>query len=240
MVSLMSWRSSSSMHSIAKPDAQICREVLEELRWDPRIAHAQVGVSSNNAVVTLTGVVDSYARKLAAQQAAHRVWGVLDVANDIEVRPSGVARRSDAEIAQAVRHALQWDALVADDLIHSTVSNGWVTLSGAVERCAQRDEAMRAVRNLAGVTGVTNSIMVAHAGNGPPLAEGEQLRASIMHALERQADRRAGSLTIDVRDGVVTLSGRVQSQAERETIRATVACAPGVRSVQDRLVVRSG
>ena len=111
-----------------KSDEHIHQAVLRELRWDSRVGETEVGVEVDQGVVTLTGTVASYATKLAAQAAAHRVTGVLDVANDIRVRIPGSRGRTDTEIAQAVRHALAADVLVPDTSITSTVTDGWVTL----------------------------------------------------------------------------------------------------------------
>ena len=124
----------------------------------------------------------SYATKLAAQAAAHRVTGVLDVANDIRVRIPGRQGRTDTEIAQAVRHALAWDVLVPDTSITSTVTDGWVTLEGQVERLREREDAERAVRYLQGVRGVTEQ-----AGVRPPTVQPERVREVIEEALERCA-----------------------------------------------------
>ena len=106
-----------------KSDDELQSEVIFQLGWDSRVKQAEIGVTVHRGIVTLTGNVDNYAKKLAAQQAAHRVKGVLDVVNDIEVRIPGSLHRSDEEIAKAVRHALEWNVLVLADNIHSTVAN---------------------------------------------------------------------------------------------------------------------
>jgi osmotically-inducible protein OsmY len=143
-----------------KTDVQIQRDVENELRWDTRLLTTAIGVGVKRGIVTLTGVVESWAKREAAQRAAHRVASVLDVANDLEVRPPGSTGRTDAEIAAAVRGALQWDVLVPDEKIRSTVARGIVTLEGEVELWTQRDDAARAVRNLEGVVLVLNEIVV--------------------------------------------------------------------------------
>jgi osmotically-inducible protein OsmY len=146
--------------TIAKSDMEIQKDVLDEIRWDGRVLVTDVGVEVNKGVVTLTGTVDSYAKKAAAQEAARKVQGVLDVANDIVVHiPSAVAR-TDTEIAQALRQALEWNVFVPHERIQSTVADGHVTLSGTVEMWAQRDEAYRAVAKLEGVRSVLNNITV--------------------------------------------------------------------------------
>ncbi|HEY7547501.1 MAG TPA: BON domain-containing protein, partial [Blastocatellia bacterium] len=103
----------------SKSDAQIQQEVLQELKWDSRVDESEIGVSVSDGVVTLTGTLGNYAKKLAAQEAAHRVAGVLDVANDIQVRVFESVNPSDTEIAQAVRRALEWDVWVPDERIQS-------------------------------------------------------------------------------------------------------------------------
>lgn len=211
-----------------KTDTQIHHDVLEELKWDSRVDETEVGVQVHNGVVTLTGMVTSWAKRLAAQEAVQRVIGVLDVANDLKVNTPGT--RTDTEIAQAVRQALEWDVFVPDETIRSTVSNGWVTLEGTVDRTSQREDAQRAVRNLFGVRGVTN--MIALKDTAPVT---EDVRKAIEQTLERRAEREARRIRVDVRDGIATLTGTVHTWAERKSVLAAVRFTPGVRSVDDRL-----
>jgi len=213
-----------------KSDNEIKNQVLRELKWDSRIGWSEIGVEVMEGVVTLTGVVSSYAQKLAAQEAAHRINGVLDVANDVEVRPEGVFVRLDAEIALAVRHVLEWDALVPDERIKSTISDGWVTLEGDVDFWQQREDAERTVLRLEGVIGVTNEITVA-----PKVVDAEELREEIEYALERRADREAERLRIEVQDGAVDLFGRVHSWQEKRAVVGSISHAPGVAQIRDHL-----
>jgi hypothetical protein len=186
-------------------------------------------------LVTLTGTVSSYAKRMAAQEAAHRVAGVLDVVNDIQVHLQGSLARTDTDIAQAVRHALEWDVVVPDTEIRSTVSDGWVTLDGEVGTWHERDSAERAVRNLAGVRGVNNRIKV-----NLPYVKTETIRDEIEEALERRADRHAKNIQIEIRDGVVKLTGPVHSWAEREAVIGAARYTPGVVSVADHLHLEGG
>jgi osmotically-inducible protein OsmY len=191
-----------------------------------------IGVSVKKGVVTLTGAVDSYAKKLAAQKAAHRVPGVLDVANEIEVKVTGSLRRTDSEIAQATRHALEWDVLVPSDQIHSTVANGWVTLEGEAEYYSERADAERAVSRLTGVRGVTNNIAVC----APPV-EPERMKSLIEDVLERRAGLEAKRIRVSVNEGDVTLMGAVKSWDEKKAILGAVGHAPGVKMIHDHLFI---
>jgi osmotically-inducible protein OsmY len=174
----------------------------------------------------------SYAQKIAAQEAAHRVLGVLDVANDIQVSPTEAHARDDTTIAHAVRSALEWDALIPDDGIQSTVSAGWVTLEGEVDFWRERLDAERVVRRLNGVLGVINKITI-----HKQVVNEEQLRKEIEHALETRADRQADRLRIELKDGVVDLFGRVHSWQEKKAVLGSVGHAPGVTQVRDHLRV---
>jgi osmotically-inducible protein OsmY len=213
-------------------DNQIKTQVARELKWDSRIGWAQIGVAVNDGVVTLTGSVTSYAKKLAAQQAAHRILGVLDVVNEIVVAPSGLLIRTDEDIARAIRHVLEWDALVPDERIKSTVSDGWVTLEGDVDRWREREHAERTVLRLEGVIGLTNEIKVA-----PEQVDVRNLRKQIECALERRADRQTERLRIDINGGEVDLSGRVHSWQEKRAVIGSISHAPGVSVVRDHLRV---
>jgi osmotically-inducible protein OsmY len=216
--------------AIKKTDTQIHHDVLEELQWDSRVDEKEVGVQVAGGVVTLTGTVTSWAKRMAAQEAAHRVIGVLDVANDIQVKALGGLVPTDTEIAQAVRRALEWDVFVPEEKITSTVTGGWVTLEGTVEGWSQRNDAERAVRNLTGVKSVVNKITVM-----PPNAVTEDVQKAIEQALERRAEREARQIRVDVRDGTVTLTGSVHSWAERKSVLAAARFTPGVRTVEDHL-----
>jgi osmotically-inducible protein OsmY len=216
-----------------KTDVQIQQDVIEELRWDDRVDVTDIGVEVSRGVVTLTGTVDRYAKKLAAVDAAHRVAGVRDVANEIEIHDARAPGKSDTEIAQAVRETLAWDTLVPADRIHSTVSHGWVRLEGRVSRWRDRIEAGEAVRRLAGVRGVTNEIAVAPERPADPAA----IHRAIERALERRADREADRIAVHVDDGCVTLTGTVRTWPEKRALVGTASHAPGVREVIDHLRV---
>ena len=215
-----------------RSDRDLKQRILRKLKWDSRIDWASINVEVNDGVVTLTGSVSSYAQKIAAQEAAHRVAGVLDVANDIEVAPLDRFVRTDSEIAGAVRNALEWDALVPNELIQSTVSDGWVTLEGEANYWRERNDAEQAIRRLAGVVGVINKITIRK-----QQVNEAQLREEIEFALERRAEREAERLRIEVSDGAVDLWGRVHSWQERRAVLGSISHAPGVTQVKDHLRV---
>jgi osmotically-inducible protein OsmY len=215
-----------------KSDREIQEDVMLELRWDSRVDQTEIGVEVDKGVVTLTGTVNSYAKKVAAKEAAHRVLGVLDVADDVQIKPPGSLKRTDTEIAHAVRLALEWDAFVPDQKIRSTVASGFVTLEGEVTTLREKEDAERVVRALAGVEGVGNRLTIK-----PIKADPIKLRKSIEEALERRAQREAEKIRVRVEDGTVILEGRVPTWAERTAIMGTVCHAPGVRAVSDRLTV---
>lgn len=215
-------------------DSQIHAEVLDELTWDIQVDETDVGVEVDNGVVTLTGTVESYAKKVAAQDAAHRVRGVLDVVNDVEVRTPASPGRSDTEIAHGVRQALEWDALVPHENIHTTVENGWVTLDGSVPRFADRLTVEQTVRRLVGVCGISNRLTVV---NPTPSPSPSAIRGTIELALERRAEREARKIEVDVHGNDVTLSGAVHSWGDRQAVVNAAAHAPGVRHLEDTITI---
>jgi osmotically-inducible protein OsmY len=215
-----------------KSDGAIQQDVINELKWDSRVASTEVGVSVHKGVVTLTGTVDTWAKRLAAQEAAHRVEGVLDVANDLVVRPVGYGVRDDTEIARDVRSALQWDVLVPDERIRTTVDRGTVLLEGQVDSFAQSEDAARAIRNLSGVRGVVNRLTVKAA-----TMHADDLRNVVMDTLKRHAVQEANRVVVSIDEGVVTLTGVVSSWARREAVVAAVRNMRGVRRVEDRVRV---
>jgi osmotically-inducible protein OsmY len=212
-----------------RTDSQLKQAVLQELKWDTHVDETEVGVELQQGIVTLTGTVDSWAKRLAAQRAAHRVEGVLDVANEIQVRTPGSPGRTDTDIAEAVRRALEWDVFVPHKRVASTVSDGLVTLEGKVDSFREREDAEQAIRNLAGVRAVTNRIEVV-----PSVAPFDVKRA-ISEALERHADRTAARIAIEASDGHVRLSGVVHSYGEKAAAVGAAKGTLGVRSVDDQL-----
>jgi osmotically-inducible protein OsmY len=212
-------------------DEDIQRETLLELKWDARIAPNEIGVAVKNGVVTLTGEVDTFSKKWAAERAALRVRGVKGVANEIEVRLAPPNQQTDTQIAEAATRALALDSIVPEDAVKVTVSRGWVTLQGEVEWQYQRREAERVIRNLRGVKGVSNLVTV-RPRTGPPPAE---LRKKIEDALVRTAETDAENITVTTEGSKVILSGTVRSWAERQEAERVAWLAPGVTAVENRI-----
>jgi osmotically-inducible protein OsmY len=214
-----------------KTDAQLKKDVEAELEWDPVIDASHVGVAVADGVVTLTGHLDTFAEKYAAERAAQRVEGVKAVAVELDVKLVAGHQRSDGEIAAAVESALKWHALVPEDRIKVMVEKGWVTLSGEVDWEYQRAQAVKAVRPLTGVIGVANNI-----GLKPQVTPGN-ISARIQGALQRQAEREAKGIEVIVSGHTVTLKGQVHSWAERTAAQGAAWSAPGITSVVNQLKV---
>jgi len=217
-----------------RTDVRIQEEVLKELAWDTRLTPAEIGVQVKHGVVTLTGVVKSWAAVGAAEQAAHRVRGVLDVANDITVQLSPEYHRTDGDIAEAVRRALEWDVTVPDQQIRSTVSQGTVMLEGSVPYWGQRYDAARAVERLAGVIQVVNQITVEPTDD----VQLDEARRAVTTALELHARREAGRINLRVTDHLVDVAGTVDTWAEKEAVLGAVRGTRGVRDVSDHLRIQ--
>ena len=210
-------------------DEEIQKDVLAELKWDAQVQPNEIGVSVKDGVVTLTGWVDSYLKKWAAEDAAHRVGGVKAVANDIEVKL--FSERTDADIAEAAVRALQWDASVPADKIQVTVSKGWVMLKGEVNWNFEKQDAERVVRRLTGVKGVSNLITV------KPSTTPSELKKRIEDALVRNAKVDANKITVEVQGSKAVLKGAVRAWVEKEEAERVAWLAPGVTSVENRITL---
>jgi osmotically-inducible protein OsmY len=216
----------------AKTDQEIQRNVLDELKWDARVQPNEIGVAVKDGVVTLTGWVDSYTKKWAAEEAAHRVKGVRAVANDVEVRIPTMSERTDADIALAVTRAIEWDAMVPTEKVKVTVSKGWVTLEGAVEWQFEKEAAERAARRITGVRGVTNLVRVQPSTPSPT-----DIKQRIEAALLRDAETDAQRIQVEVSGSTVTLRGTVRSYAEKQEAARVAWSAPGVKAVENHIQV---
>ena len=223
-----------TLHPANKTDTEIQHDVARELSWDTRLAPTEVGIVVKNGVVTLLGAVDSWAKVRAAEEAAHRVRGVLDVANDLEVQFAGSGHKTDTEIAEAVRRALEWDVTVPDQRIQSTVAHGMVTLEGTVSYWNQRTDAERAVERLAGVKRVLNRIEVRPSEQVDVAAA----QTAVASALERHTAREASRIDIRAADGTVSVAGVVDTLEEKQAVLGALRGTRGVQRVEDQLQVR--
>ncbi len=209
----------------------IQRDVIDELRWDPRIHTRDLGVVESGGIVTLSGTVATYAEKWAAELAAERVAGVRAVASELTVVLCAAHVRSDADLAHRILDGFRWDVNVPDTRLLATVANGWVQLDGAVEWQYEKDAAERVVRNITGVRGITDSVHVS------PTASAYDVRTRIGEALRRQGEEQAACISVLADDHVVTLRGTVTSFAERRAAEIAAWSAPGVREVRDEIRV---
>lgn len=214
-----------------KTDLRLQQDVQDELRWEPSIKDAEIGVAVKDGVVTLSGYVNTYAQKFAAERAAERVSGIRALAEDLAVKLPGSFARSDTEIAHAAVTGLRWDIEVPDDQIKVLVENGWITLEGSVDWYFQKAAAERAVRYLTGVKGLTNMI------NVKPKVSATEVKTKIESALRRSAAVDAAKIRVETMDGTVTLRGTVRTWTERQDAERAAWAAPGVTLVKDELVV---
>jgi len=213
-------------------DKQLRKNLLDELEFEPSLDAANIGVTANDGVVSLTGHVSSYAEKTAAEGAARRVKGVRAVADEIEVRYPSDKKTSDDEIAKRALSILKWYAAIPQDAVQVTVQKGWVTLTGELAWQYQRKAAEDAVRKLSGVLGVANSISV------KPTVYVSDIKKTIEDALTRHAQLEGQAIRVSVRDrNKVLLEGKVDSWDDREAVENAAWSVAGVQSVDDRLII---
>ncbi len=212
-----------------KTDTQLQQDVMAELKWEPAVHAAQIGVEVKDGVVTLAGEVSSYAEKWNAERAAQRVNGVKALAVEMEVKLSAFGKRSDADIAESAKNILGWTSSLPEDAIKVMVEGGWLTLSGQVEWQYQRQDAASSLRYLPGVTGVSNQIAI------KPSVSALVVKSDIEAALKRRAADDAKSIAVEVKGSDVTLTGSVHSWAERELATRSAWGTAGVRHVVDKM-----
>jgi len=215
-----------------KNNEDLRNEVMDEIRWDPELRDVatEIGVASKDGVVTLSGVVTSYWKKLAAERAAQRVAGVKVVASNIDVGLSGIGKRTDTEIAEAAKNALRWNSAVNEDNLEVKVDNGWVYLEGKVDFDYEKRYAQDCVENLLGVRGVTNNITIV-----TKVINTEDIQRKIVAAYHRHASIDASSISVIAAGNKVVLKGKVSSWAERKEAERVARLAPGVSSVDNKI-----
>ena len=216
-----------------KTDAELKQDVIDELVWDASVNETRIGVSVKSGVVTLSGTVDNYAEKIAAEKATKKVKGVKAVAMDIEVRIAGSSQRTDVEIAEVALNSLKWNSTVPKDAAVVKVENGWVTLEGSVNWNYQKEAARKSVESLVGVKGVSNLIEVKSSVE-PTLVED-----SIKETYKRSATIDADNIEVKTEGHRVILTGSVTSLEERKQAEEAAWSAQGVWQVENKLMVKT-
>jgi osmotically-inducible protein OsmY len=214
--------------TLTNADIRVRDAVMRQLDWDPQVDATAIGVAAKNGTVTLTGFIDSYAGKLAAERAVKRIRGVRGVANDIQVRLK--LERTDPDITADVVRALELHHPIPDS-VQAAVHQGHVTLTGTADWMFQKHDAERAVRHIRGVRQVMNHITIA------PRAVERDVRHRIVEALHRNANLDARHIEVTVAEDRATLSGTVGTWLQRETAERAAADAPGIRGVHNHIVV---
>ena len=214
-----------------RTDFEIQQDVMAELLWEPVLNDAQIGVAVNHGVVILSGIVDTYYKKILAEKATKKVSGVKAVAEEITVKVPGSKMWTDVDIAQAVLNALKWNSAVDEARIKVRVENGEVTLEGETEWNFQKRSAQKALENLYGVGGITNNIRVKNK------VIAEDIKQKIAEAFQRHASIDSGKIKVEVIDSKIVLTGSVRSFSEKRDAERTVWSSPGVMSIENRLEI---
>ncbi|WP_276370810.1 BON domain-containing protein [Chryseolinea sp. H1M3-3] len=220
-----------------KTNDEIQKDVMAEIKWDSQLRDVfpEIGVSVKDGVVTLTGTVDNYGKKLAAEHAAQRVQGVKVVASDIEVKIPAFGMKTDTQIAEAINNALRWNSAINEDKIEVKVDNGWVDLDGEVEWEYQKIAAQNSVEDLLGVKGVTNNIHVK-----PTIIDSKDIKKRITEAFHRNATIDSGAIELETSGSEITLKGKVKSWAERKEAERVAWSSPGVLAVNNQIEIDAG
>jgi osmotically-inducible protein OsmY len=211
-------------------DKVLKQAVLDELQWDPSVNAAHIGVTVHNGIVTLTGHVESYAEKAAAEKAARKVFDVKGIAEEIEVRLPFTVTHNDEDIAAAAIDRLKWSSTVPRDTVKVKVEKGWVTLTGEVDWHYQQSAAINDVRALWGVVGVSDETSVKQKPSSA------NIRDKILVALNRSWFDPA-TIDVSAQGGKVKLTGHVRSLYERDEADAAAWASPGTTFVENAISV---
>lgn len=214
-----------------KSDYVLQQDVMTELKWEPSVNAAHIGVEAKDGVVTLSGHVETLREKWHAEQAAKNVDGVKVLAVELDVKIPGALKQSDTDIATAIRNAFKWSSYIFPDSLHAKVEHGVVTLTGEVEWQYLKWAAENTVRFLKGVSAVNNLVTITSKINE------KEIKKDIEAALQRRAHEDAKNIRIEVKKGDVTLTGVVHSWSEKNLAKNAAWCVPGVHKVNDNLTI---
>jgi len=214
-----------------RTDSQLQEDVMDELQWEPRVEHTNIGVAAKDGVITLSGYVSSYAEKIAAEKAARRVKGVRGLAEEIEIRLPSQAKTTDPEIAKRLADMFDWSVQIPKGQIAVKVEKGWVTLSGQVDSHFQRKSAYNLASRISGIKGVSNLVEV------KAVPSPYDVRERIIAAFKRNADLDAQTITVTAEGNTVKLGGKVHAWYERDIAERAAWAAPGVNRLEDNIAV---
>jgi osmotically-inducible protein OsmY len=212
-------------------DDKLAADVSDELFWDPKVDNVAIAVSANDGTITLRGTVGGLREKREAKKAAQRVFGVISVDNQLQVKLMNDEKREDADLRGDVLQALMLDALVPPT-VDAKAQDGSVTLTGTADWQYERDEAELVASNIVGAVEIIDEIELT-----PPTPDAGDVQESIKRAFNRNAKIDADDLYVSTDDGTVTINGAVSSWAEHDEAIDAAWAAPGVTSVQDRMTV---
>ena len=215
-----------------KTDSQLQQDILAELRWDPKINAAHIGVEVSKGVVTLSGHVDSFVEKWNAEQVVKRVSGVKVLAVELDIMLPNDNKRSDTEIALAVSNALRHNIYRLDQFVKAKVEDAYVTLTGEAQWQYQIDAATNAIRYLSGIAGINNRVLL------KPSISVTAVKKDIDDAIQRRARNDMKNIQVEIKGNEVTLSGKVEDWSERNLAIDAAWGVVGVQKVSDQMTIR--
>jgi osmotically-inducible protein OsmY len=215
-----------------KSNQDLQKEIQDALKWEPLLHAAEIGVIVKDGIVTLTGTVDSYAKKVEAENATKNVAGVKAIVEKIEIKHHSIsAKIEDAEIAQNITQALKWNLEVPKEKVKVKVENGWITLEGELQWKYQSDCVITSIKNLLGVTGISNNIKI------KPSTEDTIELQNIVEALRRNWSIDDRNIEVSLNNHNVVMTGKVNSWYEKNEAERIAWNAPGVWNVINELEV---
>lgn len=205
------------------------KDVQDAIKWEPLLHAAEIGIIVKDGVMTLTGTVDSYAKKIEAEQATKMVCGVKAVVEKIEIKYGNYGKKTDEDIAKEIINAFRWNWSIPDEKIKVKVEHGWVTLTGIVNWNYQKEASNDALKNLLGIVGISNNIRIQSE------SKDRIEKSSIENALARNWSIDGATIAVKVKDNDVTLSGSVASYYQKDEAERIAWNAPGITSVSNEL-----
>lgn len=210
------------------------QDIIDQLTWDDSVNANNVHVDVKDGSVELTGAVESYAGKIAAEKDAYQVAGVKYVENNLDVKyPVDITIPDDIEITSNIERMLLWNSNINSSNIQVETSNRIVTLKGSVESYWEKYLAEDIANTAFGVSGIINLLEVTLTKSIVDIDIENDIKSAYRRSFFIDEDR----ITVSVNNGTVTLRGVLPTYPVKKEALDIAKYTSGVVDIIDELEI---